>query len=62
MLFPSEVPAPAKPDAEDGNGAAQGDGATVSAGYDPLRTLRHLCVGAGSSIPSYKWYVLWCGI
>lgn len=24
-------------------------------GYDPLRTLRHLTVGAISSIPSYKW-------
>ncbi|KAJ5693923.1 hypothetical protein N7536_004335 [Penicillium majusculum] len=57
MLFPSEVPAPVKSDAEDGDGAAQGDGATVSAGYDPLRTLRHLCVGAGSSIPSYKWFM-----
>ncbi|KAF7517366.1 hypothetical protein PCG10_001283 [Penicillium crustosum] len=57
MLFPSEVPAPAKSDAKDGDGAVQGDGATVSAGYDPLRTLRHLCVGAGSSIPSYKWFM-----
>lgn len=57
MLFPSEVPAPAKSDSEDADGAAQGDGATVSAGYDPLRTLRHLCVGAGSSIPSYKWFM-----
>jgi hypothetical protein len=58
MLFPSEVPAPAIPDSEDGDVVARGDGGTVSAGYDPLRTLRHLCVGAGSSIPSYKWYVL----
>lgn len=57
MLFPSEVPAPAKSDSEDGDAVAQGDGGTVSAGYDPLRTLRHLCVGAGSSIPSYNWYV-----
>ncbi|KAJ5774846.1 Major facilitator superfamily domain general substrate transporter [Penicillium paradoxum] len=53
MFFPSEVPAPAK---EDGNDA-QGGGETVSAGYDPLRTLRHLCVGAGSSIPSYNWFM-----
>lgn len=58
MLFPSEVPAPVTSDAEGGDAVVQGDGATVSAGYDPLRTLRHLCVGAGSSIPSYKWYVL----
>lgn len=53
MLFPSEVPAP-KSESTDGNA---GEGETVSAGYDPLRTLRHLCVGAGSSIPSYNWYV-----
>ncbi|KUM61807.1 hypothetical protein ACN42_g5287 [Penicillium freii] len=33
MLFPSEVPAPAKSDAEDGDAVAQGDGATVSAGF-----------------------------
>lgn len=24
--------------------------------YDPLRTVRALIIGAGSSIPSYKWY------
>ncbi|KAJ5961202.1 uncharacterized protein N7479_008352 [Penicillium vulpinum] len=57
LFFPSEVPAPAKSDSEDGDVFAQGDGETVSAGYDPLRTLRHLCVGAGSSIPSYKWFI-----
>ncbi|KAI9370813.1 hypothetical protein BJX61DRAFT_68003 [Aspergillus egyptiacus] len=26
-------------------------------GYDPWRTLRHLAVGAGSSIPSYNWFM-----
>ncbi len=26
--------------------------------YDPLRTLRSLTIGAGSAIPSYKWYAL----
>jgi hypothetical protein len=26
--------------------------------YDPKRTLRALVISAGSSIPSYKWYVL----
>ncbi|KAJ5468784.1 hypothetical protein N7475_006536 [Penicillium sp. IBT 31633x] len=57
MLFPSEVPAPAKSDSKDGDVDAQGEGETVSAGYDPLRTLRHLCVGAGSSIPSYNWFL-----
>ncbi|KAJ5184351.1 Mpv17/PMP22 [Penicillium cf. griseofulvum] len=60
MLFPSEVPAPTIPDSEDGDVVARVDGETVSAGYDPLRTLRHLCVGAGSSIPSYKWF-MWLG-
>ncbi|KAJ5131155.1 Mpv17/PMP22, partial [Penicillium bovifimosum] len=52
LLFPSEVPAPVKEGEVDGH-----EGATVSAGYDPLRTLRHLCVGAGSSIPSYNWFL-----
>jgi hypothetical protein len=28
--------------------------------YDPLRTLRSLAIGAGSSIPSYKWYRCCC--
>ncbi|THD00508.1 hypothetical protein EYZ11_000072 [Aspergillus tanneri] len=26
-------------------------------GYDPWRTLRHLTVGAGSSIPAYNWFM-----
>ncbi|KAJ5581779.1 Major facilitator superfamily domain general substrate transporter [Penicillium sp. DV-2018c] len=60
LLFPSEVPAPVK-EGKDGGVDGQGEGgtstATVSAGYDPLRTLRHLCVGAGSSIPSYNWFL-----
>ncbi|EED21472.1 MFS multidrug transporter, putative [Talaromyces stipitatus ATCC 10500] len=29
----------------------------ATAGYDPLRTLRHLTVGLVSSIPSYKWFM-----
>lgn len=53
ILFPSEVPAPAKEDA-DADGS-EDNSETVPAGYDPYRTLRHLCVGVGSSIPSYKW-------
>ena len=24
--------------------------------YDPLRTLRHLTIGAGASVPGYTWY------
>ncbi|KAE8411934.1 hypothetical protein BDV36DRAFT_71408 [Aspergillus pseudocaelatus] len=33
------------------------DSATSGGGYDPWRTLRHLTVGAGSSIPSYNWFM-----
>lgn len=25
--------------------------------YDPLRTLRHLTIGAGAAIPGYTWYI-----
>jgi hypothetical protein len=53
ILFPTEVPAPAR-DA-DADTDADEKRETVTAGYDPYRTLRHLCVGVGSSIPSYKW-------
>lgn len=49
MLFPAEVPAPTE------EGVEGKEGETVPAAYDPYRTLRHLCVGVGSSIPSYKW-------
>ncbi|KAL5334663.1 hypothetical protein BJX70DRAFT_377570 [Aspergillus crustosus] len=37
---------------EGGNGGGGGGG-----GYDPWRTLRHLTVGIGSSIPSYNWFM-----
>jgi hypothetical protein len=53
ILFPTEVPAPAKEGAEIDENEEERE--TVAAGYDPYRTLRHLCVGVGSSIPSYKW-------
>lgn len=57
ILFPSEVPAAAKEDADVDADADENEdeSGTVLAGYDPYRTLRHLCVGVGSSIPSYKW-------
>ncbi|CAG7988505.1 unnamed protein product [Penicillium olsonii] len=51
LLFPAEVPAPGKEGAEN-----EDEQETVAAAYDPYRTLRHLCVGVGSSIPSYKWF------
>lgn len=46
MLFPSEVVRK--------EGDAEGE--VVEGGYDPWRTMRHLTVGVGSSIPSYNWY------
>lgn len=59
MLFPSEAQAPAKSDQADSRVSAQSnneDGKEASRGvYDPWRTVRHLIVGAGSSIPSYNW-------
>lgn len=58
LLFPSEAPPPSKteqdtkatsqPKTEDEKEKRRG-------GYDPWRTVRHLIVGAGSSIPSYNW-------
>jgi len=44
VLFPSE---PVK-----GRESENAEGG----GYDPWRTMRHLTVGVGSSIPSYNWY------
>lgn len=60
LFFPPDQPAPAndnqdesKPSAElkDGDDNKPGFGSS----YDPWRTVRHLIVGAGSSIPSYNW-------
>ncbi|KAL4779634.1 hypothetical protein BJX76DRAFT_340247 [Aspergillus varians] len=46
-------------DSESGQGS-NGDGAVEEGGggggYDPWRTMRHLTVGIGSSIPSYNWF------
>ena len=49
-LFPSE---PGKPTT--GNQDGDGHSGQETGWYDPLRTLRHLTVGIGSSIPSYNW-------
>jgi hypothetical protein len=56
LMFPSEAPPPAK-SAEKDPKALEEDEKEVSrgGGYDPWRTVRHLIVGAGSSIPSYNW-------
>lgn len=49
LFFPTIERAKAVNEKRDGLGDA-------SAGtYDPLRTMRHLIVGLGMSIPSYKW-------
>ncbi|BCR86541.1 Mpv17/PMP22 family protein [Aspergillus chevalieri] len=45
VLFPSE---PVK-----GRESENAEGG----GYDPWRTMRHLTVGVGSSIPSYNWFM-----
>lgn len=45
-------PPPSKPtESQD----EDGESGQETGGYDPLRTLRHLTVGIGSSIPSYNW-------
>lgn len=31
----------------------------VMARYDPLRTVRHMTVGALAAVPGYKWYVIY---
>ncbi|KAJ5247443.1 hypothetical protein N7468_002426 [Penicillium chermesinum] len=54
MFFPPEIPVPA----EEGQQLEPGQPQEYMEGsYDPWRTLRHLCVGATSSIPSYKWFM-----
>ncbi|KAJ6098254.1 hypothetical protein N7499_002628 [Penicillium canescens] len=60
MLFPAEVlpekgDAQAQPQAQAEDG--DGDDGPRTVGYDPYRTMRHLVVGAGSSIPSYNWFM-----
>ncbi|KGM92703.1 uncharacterized protein PADG_11160 [Paracoccidioides brasiliensis Pb18] len=46
-----------------GDGAGDRDGAAVREelmaryGYDPLRTVRHLTVGAVAAVPSYRWFM-----
>ncbi|KAF7597525.1 hypothetical protein BBP40_000003 [Aspergillus hancockii] len=59
LLFPSDnkpvkdtAREASKTGSEDDNAETSGGG-----GYDPMRTLRHLTVGAGSSIPSYSWFM-----
>jgi hypothetical protein len=57
LMFPSEAPPPAKTAEKDNKATENEEEKEVSrgVGYDPWRTVRHLIVGAGSSIPSYNW-------
>ncbi|KAH8698591.1 hypothetical protein BGW36DRAFT_426291 [Talaromyces proteolyticus] len=61
LLFPSEVqPAPQESTNNttvSTNDASEEQSKPVLAGYDPLRTLRHLTIGLISSIPSFKWFM-----
>lgn len=60
FLFPSEASPPAQSEGGDGKATQAKIGEEKEerrGGYDPWRTVRHLIVGAGSSIPSYNWYV-----
>lgn len=57
VMFPSELPPPAKTAEKDVKASKNEDEKETcrGGGYDPWRTVRHLIVGAGSSIPSYNW-------
>ena len=57
LMFPSEASPPAKSAERDNKAAEDEEKQEVSrgGGYDPWRTVRHLIVGATSSIPSYNW-------
>lgn len=57
LLFPSDNKS-VKDTARENSESEDNDAATSGGGYDPWRTLRHLTVGAGSSIPSYNWYAV----
>ncbi|KAG2415155.1 hypothetical protein HFD88_006346 [Aspergillus terreus] len=58
LLFPSEKkPKDASREDSQAESAQGSDSAVSEGGYDPFRTLRHLVVGAGSSIPSYNWFM-----
>lgn len=57
LLFPSDSPSPASASdkLKEEEEARRSEDVTGGGGYDPWRTLRHLVVGVGSSIPAYKW-------
>ncbi|KAI9040839.1 Mpv17/PMP22 family protein [Aspergillus affinis] len=58
FLFPSQNTSVQNKDSQGSQSAEKdGDAATSQGSYDPWRTLRHLVVGSGSSIPSYTWFM-----
>lgn len=61
FFFPSVPPPHFVSERDDAKATAQSDVEEERedrrGGYDPWRTVRHLIVGAGSSIPAYNWYV-----
>ncbi|KAL2869345.1 Mpv17/PMP22 family protein [Aspergillus lucknowensis] len=52
LLFPEKHQKRVESSQKDGDNAVVEEG-----GYDPWRTMRHLTVGIGSSIPSYNWFM-----
>ncbi|OOG00702.1 hypothetical protein ASPCADRAFT_202533 [Aspergillus carbonarius ITEM 5010] len=55
LLFPPDnVPSSSEGQGDEGEKQAVVGG---GGGYDPWRTLRHLTVGVGSAIPTYKWFM-----
>ncbi|KAE8391057.1 hypothetical protein BDV23DRAFT_154003 [Aspergillus alliaceus] len=57
LMFPSDSKSIKETVQENSEPGGEDNAATTSGGYDPWRTLRHLTVGAGSSIPSYNWFM-----
>ncbi|KAL4895814.1 hypothetical protein BDV59DRAFT_173188 [Aspergillus ambiguus] len=57
LLFPPESKDSAKREDSPSESAQDNEGTVSEGGYDPFRTMRHLVVGAGSSIPSYNWFM-----
>lgn len=57
LLFPEKASPKEMAESKAASGTGSGDEKEPSfaSTYDPWRTVRHLIVGAGSSIPSYNW-------
>ncbi|OKL64305.1 hypothetical protein UA08_00916 [Talaromyces atroroseus] len=60
LFFPADVKPTTSEESQQSAVASdekQDDQKPVLAGYDPLRTLRHLTVGVVSAIPAFKWFM-----